>query len=187
MKAFNTTVVCIPDKHYMVDISEKIEKIKELVDAGKYFTINRARQYGKTTTLIALRKALQEEYVVVALSFEGIGDAGFATESSFVREFCRLLRREQRSGIEIPRNVQTDINTLFHRTDDRLNLGDLSDLLLEWCFESSNKIVLFIDEVDSATNNQVFLDFLAQLRDAYINVSLTEKISQVGIKSPLVY
>lgn len=54
MKTFNTTAVCVPDKHYMVDISEKIEKIKELVDAGKYFTINRARQYGKTTTLAAL-------------------------------------------------------------------------------------------------------------------------------------
>ena len=30
-------------------------------------------------------------------------------------------------------------------------------------------IVLIIDEVDSATNNQVFLDFLAQLRDGYIS------------------
>ena len=30
-------------------------------------------------------------------------------------------------------------------------------------------IVLIIDEVDSATNNQVFLDFLAQLRDQYID------------------
>ncbi|MBR1865757.1 MAG: 9-O-acetyl-N-acetylneuraminate esterase, partial [Lachnospiraceae bacterium] len=29
--------------------------------------------------------------------------------------------------------------------------------------------VLFVDEVDSATNNQVFLDFLAQLRDGYIS------------------
>lgn len=169
MKTFNTTAVCIPDKHYMVDISEKIEKIKELVYAGKYFTINRARQYGKTTTLTALRKALQDEYVVVSLSFEGIGNAGFATECSFVKAFCRLLRREQRSGINIPENVKTDINTLFNRTDDRLDLGDLSDLLFEWCCESSNKIVLFIDEVDSATNNQVFLDFLAQLRDSYIN------------------
>lgn len=26
-----------------------------MVDAGKYFTINRARQYGKTTTLQALK------------------------------------------------------------------------------------------------------------------------------------
>ena len=31
--------------------------------------------------------------------------------------------------------------------------------------------MLMIDEVDSATNNQVFLDFLAQLRGYYINRS----------------
>ncbi|MDE6004589.1 MAG: AAA-like domain-containing protein [Oscillospiraceae bacterium] len=169
MKEFNTTAVCIPDKHYMVDITDRVKAIKELVDAGKYFTINRARQYGKTTTLTALRQALQDEYIVVSLSFEGIGDAGFSDEHAFVREFCRLLRREFRASIEIPENVKSDIDVLFHRTDERVNLGDLSDLLLEWCYESSKKIVLFVDEVDSATNNQVFLDFLAQLRDNYIN------------------
>ena len=46
MKQFNTTAVCIPSKHYMVDLSERVKEIKELVDDGKYFTINRARQYG---------------------------------------------------------------------------------------------------------------------------------------------
>ena len=51
MKEFNTTAVCIPAKHYMVDLSERVKEIKKMVDAGKYFTINRARQYGKTTTL----------------------------------------------------------------------------------------------------------------------------------------
>ena len=51
MKRFNTTAVCIPSKHYMVDLSERVREIKKLVDAGKYFTINRARQYGKTTPL----------------------------------------------------------------------------------------------------------------------------------------
>ncbi len=168
-KSFNTTVVCVPEKHYMVDISDKVEKIKKLVDDGKYFTINRARQYGKTTVLTALRRVLQDEYVVAALSFEGIGEAGFQNESAFVHEFCRLLRREQRIGLEIADNIKAEIDALFGRQDDRVNLGDLSDLLLEWCYSSEKKIVLFIDEVDSATNNQVFLDFLAQLRDAYIN------------------
>ena len=48
MKKFNTTAVCIPTKHYMVDISDKVEQIRKLVDEGKYFTISRARQYGKT-------------------------------------------------------------------------------------------------------------------------------------------
>ena len=69
MKKFNTTAVCIPSKHYMVDLSERVEEIKKLVDDGKYFTINRARQYGKTTTIAALSKTLAKEYEVVSLSF----------------------------------------------------------------------------------------------------------------------
>ena len=46
-KTFNTTAVCIPGEHYMVDISGRLQKIKEMIAAKKYFTINRARQYGK--------------------------------------------------------------------------------------------------------------------------------------------
>ena len=69
MKQFNTTALCIPSKHYMVDLSDRIAEIKKLVDKGKYFTINRARQYGKTTTLTALRKALATEYLVLSIAF----------------------------------------------------------------------------------------------------------------------
>lgn len=58
---FNTTGVCIPEKHYMVNISGRLQQIRELVDAGKYFTINRARQYGKTITLRALAEILRDE------------------------------------------------------------------------------------------------------------------------------
>lgn len=59
-KVFNVTGDCNPDIHYMVDISEKLSQIKKMVDAGQYFTINRARQYGKTTTLNALEKFLHK-------------------------------------------------------------------------------------------------------------------------------
>ena len=41
-----------------------------MIDAGQYFTINRARQYGKTTTLAALAKYLIQDYVVVSLDFQ---------------------------------------------------------------------------------------------------------------------
>ena len=54
MKRFNTTGLCNPEEDYMVDISEKLEKIKLLVENEKYFVINRPRQYGKTTTLFCL-------------------------------------------------------------------------------------------------------------------------------------
>lgn len=41
-KMFNVNADCQPDLHYMVDITERLQKIKEMVDAGQYFTINRA-------------------------------------------------------------------------------------------------------------------------------------------------
>lgn len=47
-------------------------------------------------------------------------------------------------------------------------LSVLFKCLTGWCGKSDKKIVLIIDEVDSAANNQVFLDFLAQLRGYYI-------------------
>ena len=45
----------------------------------------------------------------------------------------------------------------------------LFEYLSDICGVSDKTIVLVIDEVDSATNNQVFLDFLAQLRAYYID------------------
>jgi len=56
MKRFNVTGICVPEEHYMADISGKIAQIKKLIDNRGYFTINRARQYGKTTTLYEIRR-----------------------------------------------------------------------------------------------------------------------------------
>jgi len=42
----------------MVNISEKIEQIFKLVEGKKYFTINRGRQFGKTTTIGMLEKRI---------------------------------------------------------------------------------------------------------------------------------
>jgi hypothetical protein len=55
---FNVTGLCIPEKHYMVDISEKVHQIVAMVEKGQYFTINHAKQYGKTTTIRQLEKCL---------------------------------------------------------------------------------------------------------------------------------
>lgn len=58
MKRFNTTGLCVPFKHYMVDITEQVSQIRAMVDDGKYFCMNRGRQYGKTTTIAALEREL---------------------------------------------------------------------------------------------------------------------------------
>ena len=64
----------------MVDISERVREIGKMVDDGEYFVINRARQYGKTTTLRPLRQLLRDKYIVLSLSFEGISSSGYRTE-----------------------------------------------------------------------------------------------------------
>lgn len=69
-KRFNTTGLCIPHKHYMVNIEDKLKQIKYLVDDEDYFTINRGRQYGKTTTLTLLETYLANEYEVLSLSLK---------------------------------------------------------------------------------------------------------------------
>ena len=35
VKEFNTTAVCIPSKHYMVDLSGRMKEIKKLIDDNK--------------------------------------------------------------------------------------------------------------------------------------------------------
>ena len=50
-KVFNTDGYCDPELHYMVDLFGRLNEIRVMVDAGQYFTVNRARQYGKTTIL----------------------------------------------------------------------------------------------------------------------------------------
>ena len=68
----------------------------------------------------------------------------------------------------MPEGVKNQINEFISRKEDKAELDELFDVLLDWCDESEKELVLIIDEVDSATNNQVFLDFLAQLRDMYL-------------------
>ena len=86
-RVFNTTGVCIPEKHYMVNINGRLQQIRELVDAGKYFTINRVRQYGKTTTLRALAEMFRDEYYVVLLDFKTFDNEKFRTKSGNLRRF----------------------------------------------------------------------------------------------------
>lgn len=60
-KKFNITGICIPKRHYMVDISAKLKKIVNLIEDEEYFIINRPRQYGKTTTLYLLEEFLKKD------------------------------------------------------------------------------------------------------------------------------
>lgn len=85
---FNTEGLCDPDIHYMVRLDDRLDKIKSAyVDRGRYFVINRGRQYGKTTTLRALARYLRKDYLVISMDFQMLSTSSFASEGQFVAAF----------------------------------------------------------------------------------------------------
>ncbi len=169
MKRFNTTAVCIPEKHYMVDLSEKILEIRKLIDAGSYFTINKSRQYGKTTTLNALKRSLTGQYLVLSLDFQGLEHDVYENGAVFSQAIARmLLDLQEFENVQVPDTVASSLEKINASDPARIKMDDLFRVLKRWIRHSDQQIILMIDEVDTAANNQVFLDFLAQLRDGYI-------------------
>lgn len=66
----------------MVDMSGRIDRIiQDYIVPGYYFTMNRARQYGKTTTLYLLERRLKKDYLVLSLSFEAADEYFQSLES----------------------------------------------------------------------------------------------------------
>ncbi|MDO4337159.1 MAG: AAA-like domain-containing protein [Eubacteriales bacterium] len=171
-KVFNTTGLCVPEEHYMVNIDERLREIRKLVDNGKYFIINRARQYGKTTTLMALDHYLQTDYYVVFMDFQTFGSADFKTEHIFTSAFANtFLKLFKRANPSMTNELQEAVNLLGRKLSDKneaFTLRPLFEDLTDICAACDKPIVLMIDEVDSAANNQVFIDFLAQLRAQYL-------------------
>lgn len=164
LKKFNVTGTCIPNKHYIVDISKKIDEIMKLIDGEEYFVINRPRQYGKTTTLFLLDNKLKEseDYFPIKISFEGIGDLIFEDENRFSKGFMKILERTiEFENVELSKFISSNKESVE-------TLDDLSYFITKFVREINKKVVLMIDEVDKSSNNQLFLSFLGMLRNKYL-------------------
>ncbi|NRT72052.1 hypothetical protein BJV40_002068 [Clostridium beijerinckii] len=161
-RRFNTTGVCIPHLHYMVDITNKLTQIKNMVYRGDYFVINRPRQYGKTTTMYMLEQELKDEYLVLSISFEGLGDLIFEEEKTFSKTILKIF------GDSIQFNYQEYSSKLYEMSEDINDLNAVSKAITNFCRIVDKEIVLFIDEVDKSSNNQLFMSFLGMLRNKFL-------------------
>ena len=162
-KEFNDTGLCIPARHYMADTSAKLEQILYLVAKGKYFTINRPRQFGKTTMLSLLAKRLDQmnDYMAFNISFEGIGDTLFSSEEKFCPAFLRMIARSEMF-------TNPEIADYFEKQSFQVrNFENLSLFISRYMLHINKKAVLMIDEVDKSSDNQIFLNFLGMLRNKY--------------------
>jgi hypothetical protein len=167
-KEFNDTGLCIPNRHYMVDNSDKLKQIIAFVEKGKYFTINRPRQFGKTTTLFLLDKALnqRDDYVALKISFEGIDTDTHQHVDRFVRIFLEMFIRE----FEFLHLLElAQFTTQYLEKTNTLPLLSQFITKLKRDMLPQTSLVLLIDEVDKSSNNQLFLDFLSMLRDKYLH------------------
>lgn len=147
----------------MVDISPKIDQIiSQYIENREYFTVNRARQYGKTTLLELLYQRLKGEYIVIDISFEGKEDY-FKTLNTLaeglVFEFQKVLKRAGYPALA----------QIFQQpVKESLPIQDLGERITILCERSEKKVILMADEVDKAADNQVFLTFLGLLRDKFM-------------------
>lgn len=159
----------------MVDLTERLARIKEMVDEGEYFAIHRARQYGKTTLLHGLDGYLKTDYLVISMDFQKLDAAKFANGNSFALTFAdcfqkELSRCEEANSFDCTELTQeiAALQDICKSGDSTYSLYNLFKNLNRICNFSPKPMVLMIDEVDSASNNQVFLDFLAQMRNYYL-------------------
>jgi hypothetical protein len=169
-KEFNDTGLCVPHLHYMADTSRKIEQIVRLVEKGKYFTISRPRQFGKTTILSLLAKHLnqRDDYLAMKISFEGIDEGIYHDRESFFYVFLDMFIREFEylNVPELSQFTEHQIDTVKHMPAlSRFITKLVRDML------PGKSLVLMIDEVDKSSDNQLFLDFIGMLRNKYLERS----------------
>lgn len=148
----------------MVHPEEKIQAVMDFINKGHYFTINRPRQYGKTTTLYLVMKKLEKNstYLPIKISFEGLGAGAFQTEERFCKSFLKQVyhfftfTRKELSPFIRERQEKTE------------SFQQLSEHITELALHVDKKIVLMIDEVDNSSNNDIFINFLGMLRDKFL-------------------
>lgn len=166
-KKFNITGICVPDLHYMVDTGDKLnEIIHDYIECDEYFMINRARQYGKSTTLELLYARLKRDYIVLDISFEAAEDC-FASVSAMVRGVVNKISRALAEN-----DVPDSLTEIWNEpVAEELPLDSLSVKISRFCRASEKEVIFMVDEVDKAADNQIFLSFLGLLREKYLKRS----------------
>jgi hypothetical protein len=168
LKNFETTGICNPELHYMVDTSSRIAQMKKMVDNGKYFVINRPRQFGKTTSIFLLRKMLSQDYTPLQLDFQIVSEE-MKADASFIKAFFTML-------INSVNNYEVDATDEFIEylsscaNDESLHIfSNLPNIIKKLCSMSAKPLVLIIDEVDKAASSAPFISLLSNLRSMYLN------------------
>ncbi len=157
-KSFNTTGLCFPDNHYMVDPLKRLRNVESLIKRQMYFTLHAPRHTGKTTYLYTLSQKLNNDgnHIALVVSFKNAGDPDITHEqaNTTLMESIYTAAYKQLPESQRPEN---------YKEKEFLNL---KSYLQEWCGSQTKPVVLFIDEIDALLDD-ILISILRQLRDGY--------------------
>ena len=124
---------------------------------------------------------LQSEYYTVLLDFQTFDASKFKDGNifsiAFAGSFLHALKRNRLSENTALEKACADLKNAAVISNSIFSLKELFECLRDICAASDKLIVLMIDEVDSASNNQVFLDFFGTAQGAIYRTCLAACVS----------
>ena len=174
MREFNTFGPVNPRDHYHVNRVAVKAAMRAMIAKGRYFTLNAARQTGKTTLFREVIAELEAEgtYFCILLDFELL--SGFTPERSYERLGQTLNQwRQTWPAAPVPAPMRDH--------------GDFADWLRATVRQLGRRGVLIIDEFD-ALPEELIRPLLTQFRGMYLqrddlNSGSLQSIILVGVRN----
>lgn len=165
-KFFNTAGPTITEDHYHIDPLTRLdwEDIRQLIEQKRYFLLHAPRQTGKTSTLLAMMRQLNQEgkYLCAYANIEGAqtarGDAerGVDAITIAIAESVALYLQDNR------------LKQWYFSDEGKNTAADhrITSLLNYWSTISSKPTILLLDEVDALVGDTL-ISLLRQIRAGY--------------------
>ena len=166
-KFFNTAGPMMPDINYCIDPLTRLDwaEVKMMIGAKRYFALHAPRQTGKTSSLLAMRDALNEEGRFVCL-YANVEEAQTARGdvTRGIATICDAISAEMAGRLRL-RELE---NWYFEECKKFEPERQLNRFLAHWAETSEKPTVLFLDEVDALVGDTL-ISLLRQLRAGYAN------------------
>jgi hypothetical protein len=177
--SFNTTGPCIQGYHYLLPPERRLDRVMELIDQGKYFTLHAGRQTGKTTSARWIVQHLNrgDRYRAIWVDVQTARE-----QPDPALAFTTLLKNLDMAVAEALPDLGAS-SSHAHLLEDPPTavLGYLRDLAPR----CSHPLVVLIDEADGLVG-PAMVSFLTQLRQGYIARSETpfpHSVALIGMRA----
>jgi Cdc6-like AAA superfamily ATPase len=164
-KFFNIAGPNMEEDHYMLDPLRRINygEICQLINQKQYFVLHAPRQTGKTTSLLAMVKKINDEgrYRCVYINVEPA-----QTARSDVARGMKAITRCLGEGIKSFTGDENPLNNSSKILEEAGCDKAFSSMLSRYCETLGKSLVLLIDEIDSLIGDTL-VSVLRQLRAGY--------------------